>query len=449
MIRIKIHHTRRVAALCFMIVVAASAPALGDALFTYGYTPRGMAMGNAIIAGVDDFSASYYNPAGMALLEKPSFGIGYMATGDFLKALHADDEIELDDMQGLLIGSSIPLPFGAFLSRRLAFGFSCFFPDGVILAIKVPYPTEPQYVLLQNSGRSLSVAATVSLRIIDGVAVGGGAQLFDNTSGRIDATVDPNGKVEATVGQELTSYYAPIAGVMIRPELWSGKSSGFRFAAVFREKFFTEYEIPISSYLGGVPLVVNLRAVSLFTPRQWIGGVGYGKNGSYHYELDVSYNEWSEFPDPNFDIDVKFEIPLLPIEFQNSKPYQTDFKDTVTIRAGGEKKFYDGDRLDLWGRGGYAFEPSPVPDQTGETNYLDGDRHIGAIGLGMEIPGFGFSDESLPHRFDFVFQYHYLQKRVFKKDTSIDADNPGYPRIGIDGSLWAVGASYSTLFDYQ
>ncbi len=449
MIRFRPRCALLIAAILFVAAAAGPAPSFADALFTYGYTPRGMAMGNAIIAGVDDYSSSYYNPAGMALLQKPSFGLGYLATGDTLQTLETDRKIEVDDMQGLLIGSSIPLPFGAFLTRRLAFGFSCFFPNGVILAIKVSYPTDPQYVLLQNSGRSLSVAATMSLRIIDGIAVGGGAQLFDNTSGRIDATVDPNGKIEATVGQELTSSYAPIVGLMVRPELWTGKDSSFRFGAVFREKFFTRYKIPISSYLGGVPLKVKLTAVSLFTPRQWIGGIGYGRGGSYHYELDVSYNEWSDFPDPNFDIDVNFEIPLLPVEFQDSKRYKTDFKDTVTLRMGGENKIFDGDNIGFWGRGGYTYEVSPVPAQTQETNYLDADRHIGAVGFGVELTGLGDRESNLPHYFDVVFQYHYLERRVFKKNTSVDADNPGYPKIGIDGSLWAVGISYSTLFDYE
>jgi long-chain fatty acid transport protein len=37
-------------------------------------------------------------------------------------------------------------------------------------------------------------------------------------------------------------------------------------------------------------------------------------------------------------------------------------------------------------RAGYAFERSPIPPQTGETNFVDADRHTVSVGVGVEVP---------------------------------------------------------------
>jgi long-chain fatty acid transport protein len=40
-------------------------------------------------------------------------------------------------------------------------------------------------------------------------------------------------------------------------------------------------------------------------------------------------------------------------------------------------------------RGGYAFEPKVSPEQTGESNFLDNDKHTLSLGAGVQWPGIG------------------------------------------------------------
>lgn len=432
----------------FLVVIACiSLPGIcfGDVLFSYGYSPRGIALGGAYSAMVDDFSAAYYNPAASIWVDRPTTGVGYMVTGNDLWVKGASTP-ELERTQGLIFGLVMPLPMGKFMERRLAFGFSSFFPDGVLLDIQVPHPSYPQWLHLQNSGRQLTIIPTLALRIIDGLSVAGGAQLFDNTSGNLSAIVDPNGRIEATVGQDLTTSASPVAGISFAPGMIWQKVEGLRFGLVYREKFYTTYEIPVNTYISVVPLTVIFDAVSLFTPRQIVFGGGWA-NERFLAEVDLTYNFWSEMPDPNLAIEVDFAIPLLPIEFKSSKSYDPDLSDTLNARAGFEYKPFISNNFAFAMRSGYFYDPTSVPIQDGVTNYLDADRHVASAGLGFEI--LGFKDKVLPNTIesDLAFQYQFLQTTRFYKATGLDINNPGYPYLEYGGGLWSVSLTLSTRFD--
>ena len=75
--RIKWRYAVGVAALCAL----ASQAAVANPFDVYGLGTRSAAMGNAGTAVADDFSATYYNPAGLALAA-PSFNLGINLTYD-------------------------------------------------------------------------------------------------------------------------------------------------------------------------------------------------------------------------------------------------------------------------------------------------------------------------------------------------------------------------------
>lgn len=421
----------------------AARSARADALFTYGLAPSSISVANAAVAWGRGFDACYLNPAAMTFETRPLAGAGYLYADANLRATHAPDP-EYDATQGLALGATIPLPFRGWLRNRIAFGVGFFFPNGVVLDLLVPYPTEPQYVLQQNAGRSLAAVSALSFLPVRGVAIGGGTQFYDNTSGQIDATVDAAGRVDATVGEELTTTFSPIAGVILSPAAWFERIPDVRLAFVFRDKFATTYEIPVNSYIGDIPLEVGIRATSLYTPRHYVIGLAHVAPRS-RAEIDAIRFEWSKYPDPNLDIQAEFTIPILPISFQDSRSIDPNFHDTTSVRAGGEWTFALRDRWDARARAGYAWEPSPVPAQTGETNYLDGDRHVAAAGV-----AFGWRDtDGRASRVDLGGQYHAVVPRTFYKNSGVDADNPGYPKIGVGGALWAAGVSFTSSFDIE
>ncbi len=69
---------RALAAALLSLALAASAPARASAAFAdLGLGARGVGMGNAFVPIADDVYTLYYNPAGLALLDRPEFGTAY------------------------------------------------------------------------------------------------------------------------------------------------------------------------------------------------------------------------------------------------------------------------------------------------------------------------------------------------------------------------------------
>ncbi len=430
-----------------IMVCAPWAAAHADILSAYGFSPRGIGMGGAMTAVADDFAAAYYNPAGAAFQPQASIGLGYMFTGSALQGIGVRAP-KLDQTQDFMIGAVIPVPFGGFLKDRIAIEVALQLPNAVLLGINVPYPTAPQLLLLQESGRGVAMFPAASVKILEGLSVGGGVQIFDNTTGNWHGSINPDGSIAATVTQELRATYVPTAGLLFRPgKIWPAVD-GLQFGFVFRDRFFTSYQVPVATYLAGVPMVANFKAISLYTPREFVAGLSYAFD-RWLLALDGSYNQWSDFPDPTLHMTIRLHVPVLPITLQNSSSVRPGFHDTVSLRTGAEATAWRGGSGTFFTRFGAAYEPSPVPPQRGDTNYLDADRWIGAASVGWRWLSAGSYHFAVPVVFDLGGQLQYLPPRVAYKDADVDPSNPGYPKVGFRGWLYAVGASLSVPFDYE
>jgi len=423
-------------------------PAYPDAFYTYGYSPRGLGMVNALAATADDWAAAYYNPAGIAFQTKPSIGIGYFGTASAIDGIGRKIPA-LEPTNAVLFGATLPIPFKSKpLKDRFTFGVAGFIPNGIVDEIGVAAPSEPDLTLLENSSRVLFLEISFGIRIINGLAIGGGFQPIMKTAGELHASIDANGNIQTKAGEELKMLYYPHGGIFFKPgEIWD-VMKGWGFGFVFHSESYTKYTFPIKASLGNIPFIVNFNAVSLYIPYQYVFGVSYAWK-RWIWEADVSYDQWSLFPDPNLTINTIANIPVLPIKFVNSIPYDPHFHDTVVPRLGMEVNAYQHPNFDLLVRGGYSFEKSPVPPQNGYTNQLDTDRHIFGSSVGVKWYGLTSRRFEVPIIFDFGAQVQYLVPRVFYKDESVSIDNLGYPRIGMKGFLFGFGVTLSTYFDYE
>jgi long-chain fatty acid transport protein len=70
-------------------------------------------------------------------------------------------------------------------------------------------------------------------------------------------------------------------------------------------------------------------------------------------------------------------------------------------------------------RGGYIFEPSPVPPQFGTTNYIDNDKHTLSAGATVELPGLG-GIILRPVSFDVSLMATFLPERSHEKVLAAD-----------------------------
>ena len=92
-------------------------------------------------------------------------------------------------------------------------------------------------------------------------------------------------------------------------------------------------------------------------------------------------------------------------------------------------------------RQGYQFHPSPVPDQTGDSNFVDTDRHMFSAGLGFGIANPWRENDLLD--LDLFFQYNLLKNRQISKAS---ANNVGAPGYLAGGNIMLVGGGLTLRF---
>jgi long-chain fatty acid transport protein len=117
---------------------------------------------------------------------------------------------------------------------------------------------------------------------------------------------------------------------------------------------------------------------------------------------------------------------------------KVSFSDVWTPRLGAEYRGTFASHFTWAARAGYAYEPSPVPPQTGLTSFADNDRHIVTLGAGVA------SDRLwswLPKRLslDAALQVHELVGKTTVKGTP----SPGFSS---GGSLIHLGVTLEARY---
>jgi long-chain fatty acid transport protein len=187
------------------------------------------------------------------------------------------------------------------------------------------------------------------------------------------------------------------------------------------------------------------RTVTAFIPRQATLGVGYEPEG-WAFGVDLGWFDWSAYKSPvsitSTEVDVMppeglvFNLPATEA-FGIVDP---GFEDSWALRLGVERTLRVTHALSTQVRVGYAFEPSPVPDQTAATNFLDADRQIFGFGAGFELADPG---SWLPRGvgLDLVYTAGFLGRRRYEKATS-----SGQGSYGFGGTFWSAGAELGVAF---
>ena len=85
-------------------------------------------------------------------------------------------------------------------------------------------------------------------------------------------------------------------------------------------------------------------------------------------------------------------------------------------------------------KGGYYYEPSPVPDMNGWMNILDSDMNVISCGLGLDYLLRGVDLLKI----EAYFQVHLAREKVLHNDQ-----DPLYGRITTGGEVYSMGISVS------
>lgn len=446
---------RRALALA-VLVAAAALPAASRAnpADTFGLGSRSTALGGAVSADVRDFSANYYNPSGLAFAQGTDLSIGYMYVAHHLTLNGHDSQV--DPVRGLMGGVVAP---GHILKLPFAFGIATHVSDERLSRARTVDPSVPVWVMYDNRSQLLYLTANLALRPFKWLSIGGGMTFLAATEGAFDISgtavlPDQLGKrseydsqLRHEVDADLTAVRYPEFGITVKPDERFSAGLVYRGQAELNLAIDAKLKGKVDAGLLTVPAQYALESQTLdaFIPRQVVLGTSTKPLDQLRVNVDVVWVQWSAYKSPVSHSVTSLDVPLpkslLPPATKPSPRTDPRFSDRFVPRIGVEYRIQALDKLELPVRAGYAYEHTPVPDQTGATNFVDTDRHILSLGAGfvLEHPG-----EVLPGnlRFDVDAQLSVLPKRVTLKESPADFTGDYSAR----GTILAGGATLSVGF---
>jgi long-chain fatty acid transport protein len=442
---------RRLRALALLL--ALTSPARASTPEVLGLGSEESALAGASAARVHDFSAGYYDPAGLTQLERPEVSLGFVGWGSALtiKTLGAERRQDLSNPMSVLLGAATPVPFGGWLERRIYVGLALGIVPGTLAHIVAHRADEPFYPLYDRTQR-LVVLPSIAARLPWGLSLGLAFNYLAGFGGRLDAQPGPTGALEPRADLALTSQLAVNAGLRWQATRW------LALAIVYRQQFSIPFHAVSRNQVAGQAIDLDVDADGLFTPHELVAGWALKLPFRVTASLDLQWSHWSAYRGPF--VAASGQLPVAGAVAVT--PPQVGFDDTFGVRGGLELVAVEKKYSSLTLRGGYGFETAAVSaDQPGVTNLLDGNKHRLCAGGGLR-----FEFAGLHIRGDIHGQLDIVQPQTLTKKVAAPGDppdparalgdevpddparpstlgtqisNPGYPQVSSGGLVWALG----------
>jgi len=412
---------------CLAVLLLCVTPAAANTPDIYGMGARATALAGAMTAAVDDTTANFYNPAALVLSPLLQIDTGYLLTSANLR-LDGQD-LGVDNGNGAQLGVIVPGEVGPV---RLAFGLGLFLPEKRLSRVRALPQHQPRFVFYDNRPQRVFINTNFAIRPLPWLHIGGGIAFMTETRGTL--TLDgqlfgpPNVDLSAmstTLDVDFETIRYPSFGLLIAPP-----ESRWSVGVTYREEVKVELDLT-ARVQGSVVLFpsqlpgefeLNSFTTNLFTPRQlWMGATATPID-QLMLTADVGWLNWASFPAPTAAVTTGLDIEGLPTDGlipPTTDVLTPDFEDIFSVRTGVEGRFNLSDSVRLDVRAGYAFEPTPAPDQPGETNYVDADKHTVSYGLGLTIAGWN-PWVAAPVSIDLGGQTIILAEREYTKTSPTD-----------------------------
>jgi len=418
-----------------------------------GIGSRATSLGGAYTAIADDFSATFYNPAGLtqirraeitltSLYASPEFS---MSNQEMVNIYHRVmalrgigggvtyldiPPVRMDRSFGAILGIAADMEY-LFGLKRFYFGLAAYLPyewmaKSVAVSTTGTFPHFPLYV-----ARWASPVINVALayEILPNLSLGAGANLLMDmaidTYAAVTMDFEQHGLVGGinspivtpVVNRELVLDAAPQAGILWKPGRGVSLGLSYRGKLVVNLKGAEEFSISVRlPFVDGEHRVLTASATPLvfanfFSPHAVTLGVAWEIGERALSSFDLTWNKWSDF------IDGRGRRPTIP------------FHDTFVPRAGFEYSIAEDFRVSA----GYFYQRSPVPNQPRESNYLDFTKHVFSFGFSYTFPKPVLKKRKLSVQG--YLQYHLLEDRVIDKvDTGDTVTRSGFefPEYGPD-----------------
>lgn len=368
-------------------------------------------------------SVIFLNPSRITENESTRLSLGF-AIGH--KDLSVNDEsFEKGDFT--IIEGGFIIPFSGKL-KGLFFGLSATFPQPSIMYLYSQDPSYPQFLNYRNLLR-YSIKPALAYKILGKFSLGLALDIFGDSYGKAKVTIDlANQKTTQSdfiMDQRFT--YTPIVGCSYDFSENVVVALSYRFRNNLKLKIDTNFDMQL----------LNMNVIedgkSFFVPAEITLGLKIKPVNKLKLLLDFGYIFFSDMPEQYIVINIEPNV-LFP-SVMNTEKKNISAKDIFRFRIGGGYKLL-GDKIEL--RAGYQYFPTPIPDQIYNTNILDSDRHIFALGSGIAlVDPMGLLEKGF--ELNIYFQYHYLMRRSFDKVNPLDK----YGDYSIGGNIIEGGFGIS------
>lgn len=403
----------------------------------FGMSPRAMGMGNAYSAVADDFSAVYYNPAGLAQIRHHQLFLGYLYGQPRLKQYLPEENGRMaylsdEQFEAPLIGLVVDLSKFIDIDRRINFGLFASIGDNLKAAWRIHdwNPQVPRFIRYGDEANRIHLVQGAGVELIKDTLFAGASVNMWQTIGapELNIRTDLYGNIYyRDIDLNADFDFAPIGGVLYKPFEWLKLS--YTYKGEMHQDNPLSYGAMADLIPGArpgieLPVGVSMNMRDYFMPQNHTWGLAIRPMDKLLVSFDLTWYKWSDF-----------DLPMWKGQIRK-------WKDTFVPRVGAEYELCK----NLFIRTGYWHEESPVPDQGDiPSNYLDNDKNVLSWGVGyvledLHIP-FTQAKLKYPLLLDAFVQYQMMENRNQEKDPSL-----GQPSWRADGYQIAGGFGLTLQF---
>ncbi|MGH9857367.1 MAG: OmpP1/FadL family transporter, partial [Acidobacteriota bacterium] len=316
-------------------------------------TAKAESMGGAAVAGVDDPSAVYVNPAGLTQIDgnQVQGGITYVNTLSSIKNSGAKSKNIHDDdfLPNVFANYHIP-------NSKFSLGIGSYTPFGLATSYKPDAFT--RYAAIRSELRTLYITPTIAWEPVPYLSVGAGIS-FVHASGTLSRAIffgpAGDGKLRIT---DTDNAYGYKLGFLLKP------TNRLRFGFTYTghvDLNFKSADVKFVDAPGAGGILTTSRASGIHLPAPAVinAGIHWQIDPNWGIEFQYDYTRWSEFK----HLKASFSTPLpalgglVPI---TGFLLPQNWKDTSSVRLGTAYKLTKEFEI----RAGLAFDETPIPSST-------------------------------------------------------------------------------------
>lgn len=394
-----------------ILTLSLSAGLFSNGLSLNGIGSRASAMGTAFIGLADDFSAVFFNPAGLTQMKDSSLSLfvtDIIPSGTYRFELLGTTLADTESVsQGYPSGA---LAYFKPLSDKIVAGFAVYVPSGV----GAEWPGDS--LALLTGGKSfiwnskifmITASPVIAVKLNDKLSIGASLNInyveliMERPGG--DGNAIPYFQYEEDLS---TIALGATIGLMYQPS--DLLSLGLTWKAPVKADIKGTAKAPFLTYMG---LPDESEGTRSATWPMWFGaGIAVKPCDKMVLTADITYNNWAELQNIPIEFD---EAGWKAAGMEEGTEFGLSWEDTIDFKFGIEYKLSDTFAL----RGGYYTDKSPSPEET--LNILLPSLHYKAFTF-----GFGYKKGKLTA--DFAVEYLTGKDRfVDPMNYNTDAGMPG------------------------